>query len=244
MHYVFIILFSLFAPPALGQQRVDTPPSAANNAGQNIPGQGEQNTTPERNIEDSPLFKLGKPMGNSPLRPREMEVGDFNDSMSVRELPTDQPGMTPMEMRGFVSLVLPRIMSMDHTRIRDDLREIRQYFTEAGWNDYMSTLDRAGVVDSLRDNQMDMTALVQSDPVVEDKGILQQDRYFWDISADLMVTYRNVRRSSNFTMTVLPRFIRVPAAKAPTINDPTTQAEIQRAMKIGVLIDAWRLQVN
>jgi intracellular multiplication protein IcmL len=91
--------------------------------------------------------------------------------------------------------------SLNFANYAQQLKDLEQYFNEAGWLGYQEALQRAGFVDNMLANQYVTTAVPRAAPVVLAQGNLN-GRWAWRLQVPIVVTYKSASVSNSQDITV------------------------------------------
>lgn len=89
----------------------------------------------------------------------------------------------------------------------------RPYFTEAGWEDYLSSL--ADVIQDVTQNQLIINSVVTGAPVIINQGTFSGKGYAWRVQMPFLVIYQSSSAKSSRTYYVTITIVQVPTKDNP-----------------------------
>lgn len=126
----------------------------------------------------------------------------------IKIVPVSQPNMSEDEVLDWAVDAVQAAYSYDYVNFRRQLQSAQKYFTEYGWNNYMSALKASNNLVALDQRKMVVVAAVVDKPTIITKGLLS-GAYAWRIQMPVLVTYLlppydNTAKFSNaITITVI-----------------------------------------
>lgn len=141
---------------------------------------------------------------------------------SVIELqPLERPVQSIEEVNVWAAKAVTAAFTLDFANYRQRLTEIRPYFTDAGWKGYQTAIDGQGILQSITQNKIVVTAVPSQSPVVTATGVVD-GVYGWKIEIPIIVTYETATaggsagrgRSSN-NMIIQITVVRRPVTENP-----------------------------
>ena len=129
--------------------------------------------------------------------------------------PLSDPVLTDQEVLQWVSVAVRRMYQLDYVHWKQQLQQIQEYFTVAGWQYYIAALRNSDNLNTIEKLQMVTSSAVTGAPTITGKTIIS-GRYAWKIEVPLLVMYRgqknnNIRQTLKVTLIVL----RVPVQDNP-----------------------------
>lgn len=119
-------------------------------------------------------------------------------------VPLDQPYKANDAISQWAADVARKAYSFDFVHWRGQLNQLAQYFTGAGYEQFLSALKKSGNVAAVRDKRLVGTAIA-SPAIITSEGALNSV-YTWEVEVPLQVRYSSaretIRQSLLVTMTV------------------------------------------
>jgi len=99
------------------------------------------------------------------------------------------PNMTPNVLLKWVVNAATASLTFNFYNYQQVLNESKQYFTEAGYQNFLSALERSGVVESVRQKQLAVYAVATDIPVVLKEGNILGGKYAWQVQLSMLMSY-------------------------------------------------------
>jgi intracellular multiplication protein IcmL len=122
----------------------------------------------------------------NPTRP--LFFATDNVGRLIHVVPINIPNMTFDEVVAWSTSAVESAFSMDYINYRSQLQDAEKYFTNYGWNNFMSTLTASNNLVALRNRQMVVMAKVVGQPTVDRQGLMGSG-YAWKFTMPVLVTY-------------------------------------------------------
>ncbi len=126
--------------------------------------------------------------------------------------PQGLPNLTADTILNFASKAAVAAYTFDFVNYKGEVSLARAYFTNAGWQDYLKSID--SVVRGIAQNKLFVTGVVNGTPVISNQGEID-DIYSWRVQIPFLVTYQSAQSSQQKKFTVLITVVRVPTAEDP-----------------------------
>lgn len=130
------------------------------------------------------------------------------DGKSMLLIPYDQPNLSPDTIVRWASKAAILAYTFSFENYNNQLKEARPYFTEDGWQDYLSSVDR--LINTIVQNQLIVNGIVSGTPVISNQGEVSGRGYVWRIQIPFLVTYQSANRSDRRNFYVVISIVRVP----------------------------------
>lgn len=135
-------------------------------------------------------------------------------------IPYDQPNMLPSTILQWASKAATIAYTFDFVNYNGQIQVAKPYFTEAGWQDYLSSV--SNLINTIVQNKLFINGVVAGTPVISNQGPIggnlgNQDPltnkyYAWRIQIPFLVTFQSandiVKRRYYVAMTI----VRVPTS--------------------------------
>lgn len=126
----------------------------------------------------------------------------------------NEPVVTNEYMLTWSALAARAALNLDFVNYDKQLKEASIYFTSSGWNAFSASLDKSGLLKTIQDKKLVMSAVVPNDPIIVFTGIVH-GRYTWKISMPVLVTYGSASEQRQRQLKVSMVVSRVPAIDVP-----------------------------
>lgn len=130
------------------------------------------------------------------------------------------PVVTNKYLLQWAALAVRSCYNLTFDNYSSQLRQASSYFTTTGWSALMSAMKKSGVIDSLKNNKLLMSAVVDGHPVILNEQVVH-DRYTWSVQLPLLVSYTSANEHKKSKFIVRLNIMRVPVldtAKGILIN--------------------------
>ncbi len=127
----------------------------------------------------------------------------------VELTPLDQPHRSDAHVVNFAAEAITRAFSLDFGNFRRELSDVEPYFTEEGWEAFLSELQSSGSLDLIRTRRMVSTA-VANGAVVLRRGVDGQGIFTWHVEMPFTITYQSASERQTQELTMLVVVQRVP----------------------------------
>ncbi|OGT52825.1 MAG: type IV secretion protein IcmL [Gammaproteobacteria bacterium RIFCSPHIGHO2_12_FULL_41_15] len=127
--------------------------------------------------------------------------------------PLSAPVVTGSYLLQWAELATRACFNLDFVHYSQQLEQASSYFTPTGWNALMGALKKSKVLDSLEQNKLMMSAVVDGPAVILDEEIVR-GRYTWRVQLPLLVTYTSASENKQAHFTVTMDIVRVPVLEA------------------------------
>lgn len=97
---------------------------------------------------------------------------------------------------------------------QDDLQQMRQYFTPAGFDNYLEALQQSGNLDTVLSKRLVVKGVVTEVPVIVQHGLIK-GRYAWKIEIPMLISYVSANETLEQPILVTMLISRVPTKDKP-----------------------------
>lgn len=125
----------------------------------------------------------------------------------------DEPNLLPDTILRWASKAATTAYTFNFVNYNKQIAEARPYFTEAGWQDYLRSVN--SLINTIIQNQLFVNGVVSGTPVISNEGPLPDKGYSWRVQIPFLVTYQsaNITTKRNFYVTIT--IVRVPTSQNP-----------------------------
>ena len=126
------------------------------------------------------------------------------DGRIMQLVPLNLPNMSKAALLSWVSQAATDVMTFGYHDHVKQLQGASRHFTKTGWDSFTTALQRARIVDSVKQLQQVVTAVPRSAPVVLKEGVVG-GRYRWQVQLPIAVTYKGAEegRTDNLLLTLV-----------------------------------------
>jgi len=111
----------------------------------------------------------------------------------IKLAPLSSPVLGPAQLQSWVTQNVPRIYSLDYVHFRDQMRDVRKYFTEYGWGQFTQAFQPT--LNKIISGKYVVSAAVTDVPYVVGMAVIR-GVYSWKIQVPLKVTFRQGDQAS------------------------------------------------
>ncbi len=125
----------------------------------------------------------------------------------------NEPNYLPSTVTQWANKAAVAAYTFDFAHHEQQLAALRPYFTEAGWNNYLTLM--TGVINSIVQNQVFVSSVVIGAPVIANAGDLTGNGYSWQIQMPFLVTILTAEVPTSKRYTVTLTIVKVPTTENP-----------------------------
>lgn len=133
------------------------------------------------------------------------------EKMQLR--PYDQPNLLPDTILRWASKAATVAYTFDFVNYNKEIQVARPYFTEDGWQDYLSSVNN--LIQRVVQGQLFVNGVVAGTPVIGNQGPLPGKGYVWRIQIPFLVTYQSANTTTKRNYLVTLSIVRVPTQVNP-----------------------------
>lgn len=119
-----------------------------------------------------------------------------------------EPNLLPDTIVRWASKATTNAYTFDFLRYNNQLAQARPYFTAAGWQDYLISVDP--LITTIVQNQLFVNGIVNGTPVISNQGDLPGRGYVWRVQIPFLVTYQTANAPTQVKFIVVVTIVRVP----------------------------------
>lgn len=126
-----------------------------------------------------------------------------------------QPVITNSYLLQWASLAARGAFNLDFTHYQAQMAQAKPYFTSDGWQKFSAAMKSSGLLDTVINKKLIMSAVVAKAPVILFRGVVQ-GRFTWRIQLPLLVNFESASENSSAQHWLVTMNIqRVPTLTAP-----------------------------
>lgn len=132
-----------------------------------------------------------------------------------------QPVVTKSYLLQWASIAARTAFNLDFVHYDSQLKSAQTNFTPQGWSEFQAALTKSGLLQTVQDNKLEMSAIVSGTPVIISSGVVN-GRYTWRVQLPILVTFTSASSSSqqNWLLTMnIQRISTLDAYKGIQISD-------------------------
>jgi intracellular multiplication protein IcmL len=124
-----------------------------------------------------------------------------------------EPVLTSQFILEWASLAARKAFNLDFVHYADQLNEAKPYFTSDGWEKFQGALKSSGMLDTVTDKKVVMSAIVSGTPVVLSRAVVH-GRFTWTIQLPVLVSFSSTSEKRKMQMIITMNVQRVPTLDA------------------------------
>lgn len=129
--------------------------------------------------------------------------------------PMNEPNVTPSALLKWATQAATSVYTIDFFHYQSNIDALKDYFTVAGYQDFLQSLNASGSLKRIINNKLIVSAVATDTAVILQEGPLR-DVYTWRIQVPLLLTYQGASTTSTQkTIAVSLLVTRVPTDQAP-----------------------------
>lgn len=133
-----------------------------------------------------------------------------SDGKTMLLIPFEEPNLLPNTILRWASKAATVAYTFDFVRYRDQVAAVRPYFTEDGWQDYLSSVQT--LLSSIVEGQLFVNGVVSGPPVISNQGDLPGKGQAWRVQIPFLVTYQGGNNINTKPFYVILSIVRVPTS--------------------------------
>lgn len=119
-----------------------------------------------------------------------------------------EPNLLPDTIVRFASKATVTAYTFDFYRYNSQLLQAKPYFTQAGWQDYLLSVN--DLIKTVVQGKLFVNSVVNGIPVISNQGPLPGRGYVWRIQIPFLVTYQTANAPTLVKFIVVVTLVRVP----------------------------------
>lgn len=147
-------------------------------------------------------------------QPRNFYFATTSDGRQVPMVPLTQPNLSKPALLSWATQAATEVMTFGFNDYRRRLQEASRHFTRQGWLSFTEALQRADIVESVRQNRQAISAAPRSAPILLSEGIIN-GRFQWEVQIPLNVTTSFGGGTKSDVWNVRLKIVRVPTLESP-----------------------------
>lgn len=140
---------------------------------------------------------------------------DSPDGVSTEVFPLSEPNVTPSSLVKWVTQAVTSTYTIDFYQYQETLDGLKQYFTIAGYDNYLGSLKASGSLDKIIKEKLVMSAVALDTALIMQEGEMN-GVYSWKVQLPLLINYQGASTTgTQKTVAVNVLVTRVPTNLAP-----------------------------
>lgn len=147
-------------------------------------------------------------------QPENRFFATTEDGRLIPMVPLNNPNLSDPALLSWVAQASTEVMTFGFNDYRRRLQEASRNFTSRGWESFTGALQNARIIESIQANSQVITAAPRGAPVIQQKGIVNQ-QYQWVVQIPMVLTYQSGARTRSDNWLVTLVVVRVPRLESP-----------------------------
>ena len=128
--------------------------------------------------------------------------------------PLDKPNQSDSAVLQWANQAAIASYSYNFVNYRQELQAASEFFTTAGWRQFLSALDSSGNLDAVKAKKLVVSAVATRAPVILEKGLLR-GRYAWRVQMPILVTFQSASEFTQESYVVTMLISRISSLNSP-----------------------------
>lgn len=125
----------------------------------------------------------------------------------------DEPNYLPTTLMRWASKAAVAAYTFDFVNYNKQIASARPYFTETGWDNYQSSVQR--LISDITQKQLFVNSVVSGVPIISNQGELMGKGYVWRMQMPFLVTYQTSEAATKDNFIVIMTIVKVPTNVDP-----------------------------
>ena len=124
------------------------------------------------------------------LKPQSIYFATTPEGKLIDDPPVNIASLPDEAVISWAERVVKRVYDFDYLNYRQTLQDLRQYFTQAGYADYLSALKFSTNLEAVKANKQVVSAEVNGKSTITKEGV-NAGFYYWVLNMPLIISYEN-----------------------------------------------------
>lgn len=126
-----------------------------------------------------------------------------------------EPNLSDSAILSWANSTAVATFSYDSTNYRSEIQKLSGFFTDNGWSQFMSALNKSKNFDAVKNKQLIVSAVVTAPPVILQKGVVNKV-YSWQVQMPMTVSYKGASDNTQQNVIVTMQINRTSSVNSPT----------------------------
>jgi intracellular multiplication protein IcmL len=131
-------------------------------------------------------------------------------------IPLNQPNQSVSAVLNWANQAAVAAYTYEWVHYRTDLMAASEFFTAAGWDNFLTELERSNNLNRVKASKMVVSAVATRTPTLLSQGITTDGRYFWRVQMQILVTFESASTYSQDRYNVIMQIVRVSTLNTPS----------------------------
>lgn len=125
-----------------------------------------------------------------------------------------QPNLTTEALLRWAATAATTIYTFDFFNYNEVLRNARVFFTKAGYDNFRSAVNAAGILNTITRKRLVVSAVLTDTPVVLKEGVIATGNYAWQVQFPMLLTYQSASEQIKSRIIITMLITRVPTSES------------------------------
>lgn len=126
----------------------------------------------------------------------------------------DRPNVSTKALLSWATLAATASYTMDFVNYNDNLAKLRDYFTKEGYDNFITSLNDSGTLDSIRDKKLVVSAVAIGPAIVTGEDEVR-GYHLWRVEVPIIVSYLSASAEEKRERLITLTISQVPTTDAP-----------------------------
>lgn len=138
------------------------------------------------------------------------------DEKVIRLRALRAPNLTTQALLDWASQAATTIYTLNFNNYKEVIRDARIYFTPAGYENFKQAINNAGIISTIVQKRLVVSAVVIDTPVVLKEAVLDSGYYAWQVQFPMLLTYQSAGEQVQSRILLTLLVTRVPSSESVT----------------------------
>lgn len=130
-------------------------------------------------------------------RPVEYRYFTIDSNGRTKEIiALNKPSLDSAQILNWSSNALVKAYNIDYANYKQQIDDMKQYFTDSGWTSFKNAIEKDGVVETILKQNLVLTSVVSKAPIIVNEGLVG-NVWGWHIQIPLVLTYSSASQSQS-----------------------------------------------
>lgn len=149
-------------------------------------------------------------------RPTPLYFGVKPDRSQFAIQSLDRPNLAPRVLTRWATLAATATFTIDFVHYEENLKNLRHYFTEEGYNFFLNALTESHAITDITEKKLVVSAIAVAPTIITSEGIGPNGKYTWEILVPILVSYLSASADVK-----QPKIVSLTVTQVPTEDAPT-----------------------
>lgn len=137
-----------------------------------------------------------------------------NDDQLIHLHSISKPNFTTEALLRWAATAATTIYTFDFFNYNEVLRDARVFFTKAGYDNFRSAVNAAGILNTITKKRLVVSAVLTDTPVVLKEGVIATGNYAWQVQFPMLLTYQSASEQIKSKIIITMLVTRVPTSES------------------------------